>query len=274
VGGRRQHLGRGLEPDQAGRRLELGDVVSLRPAHGSHGPARDAPLERPVRAGAAGGRLDVRPGRRRDAGARRAERLQPRQRDGRRRQRRRERRLRRRPRPHARSVARRARWLQAVPSGGRAGRAHERRGLRRREEDGRHAPRPDALRGAAPLPPPPPTGAGAGSSQISAMARRLLGTRDQIIIEGFADSSDSDKNAASLARASRVRERLIRDGVPPDRVGGGWAWGSAGARGRGAGGAGAAARDAGRQQAGEERERGRPAPGPDRNRALRVRRCL
>jgi hypothetical protein len=50
------------------------------------------------------------------------------------------------------------------------------------------------------------------------MARRLLGTRDQIIVEGFADRGDSDKNAASLARASRVRERLIRDGVPPDRV--------------------------------------------------------
>ena len=43
------------------------------------GPARDAPLERSVRAGAAGGRLDVRPGRRRDAGAGRAQRLQPRQ---------------------------------------------------------------------------------------------------------------------------------------------------------------------------------------------------
>src|SRR6185369_8826406 len=27
-----------------------------------------------------------------------------------------------------------------------------------------------------------------------------------------------DKNAASLARANRVRERLIRDGLPPDRV--------------------------------------------------------
>jgi hypothetical protein len=66
------------------------------------------------------------------------------------------------------------------------------------------------------------------------MARRLLGTRDQIVVEGFADRGDSDKNAASLARASRVR--LIRYGVPPDcvvAVG----RGSAGARGRGAGGA-------------------------------------
>ena len=62
-------------------------------------------------------------------------------------------------------------------------------------------------------PPPPPP-----SSKISEMARRLLGMRDQIIIEGFADRGDSDKNAASLARASRVREQLIRDGLPPDRV--------------------------------------------------------
>ena len=50
------------------------------------------------------------------------------------------------------------------------------------------------------------------------MARRLLGTRDQIIVEGFADREDGDKNAASLARASRVRERLISEGVPPERV--------------------------------------------------------
>jgi hypothetical protein len=67
-------------------------------------------------------------------------------------------------------------------------------------------------------PPPPPIASAAGGSQISEMARRLLGTRDQIIVEGFADRGDSDKDAASLARASRVRERLIRDGVPPDRV--------------------------------------------------------
>jgi hypothetical protein len=67
----------------------------------------------------------------------------------------------------------------------------------------------------APPPPPPPAPA---SSAISEMARRLLGTRDQIIIEGFADRGDSDKNTASLARASRVREQLIRDGLPPDRV--------------------------------------------------------
>ena len=79
-------------------------------------------------------------------------------------------------------------------------------------------PRSEMPSAPAAAPPPPPSGSGAGTSQISAMARRLLGTRDQIIVEGFADRGDSDKNAASLARASRVRERLIRDGVPADRV--------------------------------------------------------
>jgi hypothetical protein len=73
---------------------------------------------------------------------------------------------------------------------------------------------------AAPPPPPPaPTpGPAAGGSQIAVMARRLAGTHDQIIVEGFADRGDSDKNAASLARASRLREQLIRDGLPADRV--------------------------------------------------------
>jgi len=79
-------------------------------------------------------------------------------------------------------------------------------------------PRSEMPSAPALVPPPPPSASGAANSQISAMARRLLGTRDQIVIEGFADVGDSDKNAASLARASRVRERLIRDGVPPDRV--------------------------------------------------------
>src|SRR5581483_1451662 len=66
-----------------------------------------------------------------------------------------------------------------------------------------------------PTPPPPPP---AAPSKIEEMARRLAGTHDQIVVEGFADRGDDDKNAASLARANRVRERLIRDGLPPERV--------------------------------------------------------
>ena len=80
--------------------------------------------------------------------------------------------------------------------------------------DSKHARKGAASEEMPPAAAPPP----APPSQISAMARRLLGTRDQIIVEGFADREDSDKNAASLARASRVRERLISEGVPPERV--------------------------------------------------------
>jgi hypothetical protein len=76
----------------------------------------------------------------------------------------------------------------------------------------------EMYRGEMPAAPPGPSAPGTGGSQISTMARRLLGTHDQIIVEGFADAGDSDKNAASLARANRVRERLIREGLPPDRV--------------------------------------------------------
>src|SRR4051812_25324417 len=70
-------------------------------------------------------------------------------------------------------------------------------GVMRREASGgargRRAPRAGSERPSVgpPAPPPPPSGSGAGGSQISAMARRLLGTRDQIIIEGFADRGDS-----------------------------------------------------------------------------------
>jgi hypothetical protein len=70
----------------------------------------------------------------------------------------------------------------------------------------------------APAAPPASKASGPGGSKIAEMARRLLGTHDQIIVEGFADRGDNDKNAASLARANRVREQLIRDGLPPDRV--------------------------------------------------------
>ena len=150
VGDRRQHLGRGLEPDQARRRLELGDVVPLRSALGPAGRARDAPLGRSLRAGAADGRRDLRPGRRHDAGARRAERLQPRQRDGRRR--------RRREHPISGAGPGRPRDAAGTPTPSGPGRRTRRdelmadegsgaaRGARRRAEEGRDAPQRDAAR--------------------------------------------------------------------------------------------------------------------------------
>lgn len=39
-----------------------------------------------------------------------------------------------------------------------------------------------------------------------------------IVVEGYADAKDADKNAASLDRANRVRDRLIQNGVDPNRV--------------------------------------------------------
>ena len=39
-----------------------------------------------------------------------------------------------------------------------------------------------------------------------------------ILIEGYAAPGDADKQAASLERANRVREKLVRDGVDPSRV--------------------------------------------------------
>jgi len=55
-------------------------------------------------------------------------------------------------------------------------------------------------------------------SRMADVARRLQSTHDQVVVEGFAEAHESDKNAASLARANRVREQLIRNGLPPEQV--------------------------------------------------------
>lgn len=39
-----------------------------------------------------------------------------------------------------------------------------------------------------------------------------------MVVEGFAEANDGDKEAASLSRANRVREQLIRNGMPPSQV--------------------------------------------------------
>jgi uncharacterized membrane-anchored protein YhcB (DUF1043 family) len=55
-------------------------------------------------------------------------------------------------------------------------------------------------------------------SRMADVAHRLQSTHDQVVVEGFAEAHESDKNAASLARANRVREQLIRNGLPPEQV--------------------------------------------------------
>jgi hypothetical protein len=53
---------------------------------------------------------------------------------------------------------------------------------------------------------------------IQRMAQSLRGTRNTIVVEGYASAADKDKNAASLDRANRLREQLVRNGVDPNQV--------------------------------------------------------
>lgn len=54
--------------------------------------------------------------------------------------------------------------------------------------------------------------------ELDSLARRINSSRNQVVIEGFADRNDGDKQSASLERANRVREQLVRQGVSPDKV--------------------------------------------------------
>ena len=71
------------------------------------------------------------------------------------------------------------------------------------------APSADADKPAEPL---------ARANQLENMARTLQGSNRSYVIEGWADKNDGDKQAASLERANRAREQLIRGGVDPSRV--------------------------------------------------------
>ncbi|MDB4982437.1 MAG: hypothetical protein JWM82_3189, partial [Myxococcales bacterium] len=53
---------------------------------------------------------------------------------------------------------------------------------------------------------------------IQRMAQSLRGTANTIVVEGYASAADKDKNAASLDRANRMREQLVRNGVDPNKV--------------------------------------------------------
>jgi hypothetical protein len=53
---------------------------------------------------------------------------------------------------------------------------------------------------------------------IQRMAQSLRGTSNTIVVEGYASAADKDKNAASLDRANRMREQLVRNGVDPSKV--------------------------------------------------------
>jgi hypothetical protein len=53
---------------------------------------------------------------------------------------------------------------------------------------------------------------------VDGIARRVKSESGPILIEGYAAATDADKQAASLDRANRVREKLVRDGVDPSRI--------------------------------------------------------
>ncbi len=55
-------------------------------------------------------------------------------------------------------------------------------------------------------------------SALDAIAHRVKSESGPILVEGYAAPGDADKQAASLERANRVREKLVRDGVDPGRV--------------------------------------------------------
>jgi len=56
------------------------------------------------------------------------------------------------------------------------------------------------------------------AAQFEVMARQLKSSARPIVVEGYADQADGDKYAASLDRANRTREQLIRNGVSPSQV--------------------------------------------------------
>lgn len=54
--------------------------------------------------------------------------------------------------------------------------------------------------------------------QLESMARQIQSSNRTFVVEGYADRNDGDKYAASLERANRAREQLIRNGVDPNRI--------------------------------------------------------
>ena len=53
---------------------------------------------------------------------------------------------------------------------------------------------------------------------IQRMAASLRAAQGTIVVEGFATTADKDKEAASLDRANRMRDQLVRNGVDPNKV--------------------------------------------------------
>jgi outer membrane protein OmpA-like peptidoglycan-associated protein len=60
----------------------------------------------------------------------------------------------------------------------------------------------------------------AAPDPIQRMAQSLRASQQSntIVVEGYASSTDKDKNSASLERANRLRDQLVRNGLDPNKV--------------------------------------------------------
>jgi hypothetical protein len=56
------------------------------------------------------------------------------------------------------------------------------------------------------------------ANPLEAMARTIQASNRSFVVEGYADRNDGDKHGASLERANKAREQLIRNGVDPNRI--------------------------------------------------------
>ena len=75
-----------------------------------------------------------------------------------------------------------------------------------------HAPRVMSKAGGADSPP------ARRADPIQQMAQSLRAGEHAIVVEGYANANDGDKMTASLDRANRLRDQLVRNGVDPGRV--------------------------------------------------------
>ena len=57
-----------------------------------------------------------------------------------------------------------------------------------------------------------------GQRQFQSAVDNLRRTNQNIVVEGFALPNDGDKSGASLERANKVRDQLVRSGVDPSKV--------------------------------------------------------
>ncbi len=56
------------------------------------------------------------------------------------------------------------------------------------------------------------------AQKVAQLANALRNNRNQVVVEGYAGSSDGDKKSASLDRANKLRDQLVRQGIDPSRV--------------------------------------------------------